>query len=386
MDNSKITIRSPHLEGAEVSWFAPICNGDDRYLGERSMDYKSTFENTSEVLLTADKNGFRNILCPSSYQVGQDTLPFVSAVAPMTKQINMLAAIRCGEIHPAMLGRTLSTIDHILKGRFTINIISSPLPGEESMSSEDRYQRSREVIEILKQGWTQDEIDYQGKFYNMKIPSLPVKSYQNGGPLLYFGGYSPAAVDLCAEHCDVYLMWPETEENLKKLMENMSAKAAAYGRKVDFGLRVHVVVRETEEEAREYADSIVSKLGVEQGKEMRERALDAKSYGVSRQAQMRELSEDDGYVEPHMWTGIGRGRSGCGAALVGNPDQIVEKLNRYMDMGIRAFIFSGYPHKEECERFAKLVLPKLKTFSMPIAQGKVNAEEPLTPLAGAVRI
>nr|WP_298996997.1 LLM class flavin-dependent oxidoreductase [uncultured Allomuricauda sp.] len=386
MDNSKITIRSPHLEGAEVSWFAPICNGDDRYLGERNMNYKSTFENASEILLTADKNGFRNILCPSSYQVGQDTLPFVSAVAPMTQQINMLAAVRCGEIHPAMLGKTLSTIDHILKGRFTINIISSPLPGEESMSSEDRYQRSREVIEILKQGWTQDEIDYQGKFYSMKVSSLPIKSYQNGGPLLYFGGYSPAAVELCAEHCDVYLMWPETEENLRKLMENMSAKAATYGRKVDFGLRVHVVVRETEEEAREYADSIVSKLGVEQGKEMRERALDAKSYGVSRQAQMREISEDDGYVEPHMWTGIGRGRSGCGAALVGNPDQIVEKLNRYMDMGIRAFIFSGYPHKEECERFAKLVLPKLKTFSMPIAQGKVSAEEPSTPLAAGVRI
>ncbi|MEM9361664.1 MAG: LLM class flavin-dependent oxidoreductase [Bacteroidota bacterium] len=386
MDNSKITIRSPHLDGAEVSWFAPICNGDDRYLGERNMDYKSTFENASDILLTADKSGFRNILCPSSYQVGQDTLPFVSAVAPMTQQINMLAAVRCGEIHPAMLGRTLSTIDHILKGRFTINIISSPLPGEEGMSSEDRYQRSREVIEILKQGWTQDQIDYQGKFYNMKVTSLPIKSYQNGGPLLYFGGYSPAAVELCAEHCDVYLMWPETEENLRKLMENMSAKAATYGRKVDFGLRVHVVVRETEEEAREYADSIVSKLGVEQGKEMRERALDAKSYGVSRQAEMRELSEDDGYVEPNMWTGIGRGRSGCGAALVGNPDQIVEKLNRYMDMGIRAFIFSGYPHKEECERFAKLVLPKLKTFSMPIAQGKVGTEEPLTPLAAGVRI
>ncbi|KQC31003.1 LLM class flavin-dependent oxidoreductase [Flagellimonas eckloniae] len=385
MDNSKIEIRSPHLEGAEVSWFAPICNGDDRYLGERNMDYKSTFENTSQILLTADKNGFRNILCPSSYQVGQDTLPFVSAVAPMTEQINLLAAVRCGEVHPAMLGRTLATIDHILKGRFTINIISSPLPGEE-MSSEDRYQRSREVIEILKQAWTQDEIDYQGQFYKMKISSLPAKTYQNGGPLLYFGGYSPAAVDLCAEHCDVYLMWPETEGNLRKLMENMSAKAAAYGRKVDFGLRVHVVVRETEEEAREYADSIVSKLGVEQGKEMRERALDAKSYGVSRQAEMREIAEDDGYVEPNMWTGIGRGRSGCGAALVGNPDQIVEKLNRYMDMGIRAFIFSGYPHKEECERFAKLVLPRLKTFSMPVAQGKVSEEKPLSPLAAGIRI
>lgn len=382
---SKIQIRSPHLEGAEVSWFAPICNGDDRYLGERNMAYKSTFENASEILLTADKNGYRNILCPSSYLVGQDTLPFVAAVAPMTKQINLLAAIRCGEIHPPMLARTLATIDHILKGRFTINIISSNLPGEE-VSSEDRYQKSREVIEILKQAWTQDEIDYKGQFYNLKLPSLPAKPYQKNGPLLYFGGYSPAAVDLCAEHCDVYLMWPETEENLRTLMENMSAKAATYGRKVDFGLRVHMVVRETEEEAREYADSIISKLDLEHGKKLREGALDAKSYGVSRQAEMREKSEDDGYVEDHMWTGIGKGRSGCGAALVGNPDQIVEKLNRYMDMGIRSFIFSGYPHKEECERFAKLVLPRLKTFSMPIAQGKVTSEEPSSPLAAGIRI
>ncbi|WP_394974741.1 LLM class flavin-dependent oxidoreductase [uncultured Croceitalea sp.] len=385
MSTNKIQIRSPHLEGAEVSWFAPICNGDDRYLGERNMAYKSTFKNASEILLTADKNGYRNILCPSSYQVGQDTLPFVAAVAPMTEQINILAAVRCGEIHPPMLARTLATIDHILKGRFTINIISSNLPGED-LSSEDRYQRSREVIEILKQIWTKDEVNFEGSFYKMKLPSSPGKSYQKNGPLLYFGGYSPAAVDLCAEHCDVYLMWPETMSNLRTLMENMSAKAASYNRKVDFGLRVHVVVRETEEEARAYADSIISKLGVEQGIEMRERALDAKSYGVSRQAKMREISEDDGYVEDNLWTGIGKGRSGCGAALVGTPDQIVAKLNRYMDMGIKSFIFSGYPHKEECERFAKLVMPKLKTFSMPIAQGKVTTEEPLSPLAGGIRI
>jgi len=381
----KIEIRSREIDGAEISWFAPICDGDDRYLGERSMQYKSNWENTSGILLTADKLGFRNILCPSSYQVGQDTLPFVSAVAPLTEQINLLAAIRCGETHPPMLARTLATIDHILKGRFTINIISSNLPGE-AVSSPERYQRSREVIEILKQAWTQEEIDFKGKFYNLKLPTNPVKPYQKGGPLLYFGGYSPDAVDLCAEHCDVYLMWPETEENLQKLMMTMSEKAATYNRKVDFGLRVHVVVRETEEEARDYAKSIISKLDIEHGKEIRERALDAKSYGVSRQAQMRENSSDEGYVEDNLWTGIGKGRSGCGAALVGTPDQIIAKINRYMDMGIRSFIFSGYPHQQECEIFAKLVLPRLKTISMPEVQGKITAEEPLTPLAAAARV
>lgn len=381
----KIKIRSKELIGSEISWFAPICDGDDRYLGERNRKYKSSWENTSDILLTADNLGYRNILCPSSYQVGQDTLPFVSAVSPLTKNINILAAIRCGEIHPPMLARTLSTIDHILKGRLTINIISSNLPGED-LSSQDRYQRSREVIEILKQSWNKEEINFKGQFYNLKLPTNPVKPYQNGGPMLYFGGYSPSALDLCAEHCDVYLMWPETEDNLKSLMETMSDKAAKFNRKIDFGLRVHVVVRDTEEEAREYANSIISKLEIEKGTEIRERALDSKSLGVSRQKKMRDLSKKDGYIEPNLWTGIGKGRSGCGAAIVGNPDQVIDKLNKYMEMGIRSFILSGYPHKEECKIFAKLVLPKLKTISLLQEQNKMPVNEPLTPLAAGTRV
>lgn len=381
-----IQIRSPHLEGAEVAWFAPLCNGDDEFLGHHDSRYKSDWSNTSNVLLTADRMGYRNILCPSSYQVGQDTLTFASAVAPLTSNINILAAIRCGEVHPPMLGRAIATLDHILKGRLTINIISSNLPGTD-LSSAERYQRSREVIEILKQGWTQDHIDFKGEFYNIQLDNTaPVKTYQqNGGPLLYFGGYSPPAVDLCAEHCDVYLMWPETETRLEELMKNMSEKAAGYGRKVDFGLRVHVVVRETEAEARAAASRLMTYVEDEKGKEIRERALDAKSYGVARQSEIRAMSKDDGFVEPNLWTGIGRARSGCGAAIVGNPDQVVQKIKRYMDMGMRAFIFSGYPHADECKLFAKHVLPQLKTFSMPEMQGRKLAHEPLSPLAAGER-
>jgi len=383
---TKIQIRSPHLEGAEVAWFAPLCNGDDEFLGHHDIRYKSDWSNTSNVLLTADRLGYRNILCPSSYQVGQDTLTFASAVAPLTSNINILAAIRCGEVHPPMLGRAIATLDHILRGRLTINIISSNLPGTD-LSSAERYQRSREVIEILKQGWTQDHIDFKGEFYNIQLDNTaPVKSYQqNGGPLLYFGGYSPPAVDLCAEHCDVYLMWPETETRLQELMQNMSDKAAGYGRKVDFGLRIHMIVRETEAEAREAAHRLMYFVEDEEGKKIRERALDAKSYGVSRQTEIRNMSDDDGFVEPHLWTGIGRARSGCGAAIVGNPDQVLEKLNRYIDMGIRAFIFSGYPHADECKLFAKYVLPNIKTFSMPEVQGRKPAFAPDTPLAAGAR-
>lgn len=387
MTERSIQIRSRDLTGTEIAWFAPLCNGDDVYLGKHDPLYKSNWKNTSAIAIEADRLGYRNILCPSSYQVGQDTMTFASAIAPLTRQMNVLTAIRCGEVHPPMLGRAIATLDHILEGRLTINIISSNLPGQD-LPSADRYHRSKEVIEILKQGWTQDYIDYQGEFYKIKLENTkPVKAYQqNGGPLLYFGGYSAPGVELCAEHCDVYLMWPETEEKLMNHMTVMSAKAAAYGRTVDFGLRVHVIVRETEAEARHAADQLMSHVDDEKGKAIRERALDGKSYGVSIQTKLREASDDDGFAESHLWTGIGKARSGCGAALVGNPDQILAKIKRYQEMGIRAFIFSGYPHLEECRLFGKYVLPQLETVSLAEEQGRrVTGSVPSTPLGDGVR-
>ena len=376
----------PHLiEGAEISWFAPICDGDDDFLGHRNPNFKSSWENTSEIVKKVDTLGFRNVLCPSSYQVGQDTLSFVAGMAPLTKQINLLAAIRCGEVHPPMLARSIATLDHMLKGRLTINIISSDLPGTK-ISSQERYARSREVIEILKQAWTKDRIEFKGKYYQLDLPTEPVKPYQqNGGPLLYFGGYSPEGVDLCAAHCDVYLMWPETETKLQSLMENMTQKAAGYNRTIQFGLRVHVIVRETEEEARAYADGLLSKLDLDLGTDIRNRAQDAASLGVMRQSQLREEADEKYYVEPHLWTGIGLARSGCGAAIVGNPDQVVAKLERYMEMGIRSFILSGYPHKQECELFAKHVLPRIKTVSLPEVFGRIPRKTPNSPLANGPR-
>lgn len=375
----------PPIEGAEISWFAPLCDGDDDFLGHRNSQYKSTWENTSTIVKTADQLGYRNVLCPSSYQVGQDTLAFVAAMAPLTQQINLLAAIRSGEVHPPMLARSLATIDHMLQGRLTVNVISSDLPGT-TLDSSARYARSREVIEILKQAWTQDEINFKGDFYQFQLPSAPVIPYQqNGGPLLYFGGYSPSGVDLCAQHCDVYLMWPETEDKLESLMANMRKKANAYGREVAFGLRVHVIVRETETAARAYADGLLSKLDLTHGSELRNRAQDANSLGVSRQAQMRDQADQEHYVEPHLWTGVGLARSGCGAAIVGDPDQITAKLKRYMKMGIRSFILSGYPHQQECELFARYVLPKLNTLSLPQLFGRVPIDTPHTPLGSAPR-
>lgn len=376
-----VPVTSADLDGAEVSWFSALCSDDYEYLGVPSGALRSSWGHCRDILLEAEKQGFRNILCPSSYQVGQDTLSFVAGCAPLTSKINMLAAVRCGEMQPIMLARTIATLDHMLEGRLTVNIISSDFPGEVAEST-FRYKRSKEVVEILKQAWTRDEIDYEGDVYTFKgLTTDPARPYQTGGPLLYFGGYSPAAVDLCAQFCDVYLMWPEPKEQIAERMKTVAAQASEFGRTLDYGLRVHMIVRDTEQEAREYADHLVSKLDDEYGQLIRERAHDSISLGVAKQAKARELADKFGYVEPNMWTGVGRARSGCGAALVGSTDQVMSKIEDYQKMGIRSFIFSGYPHIEECISFGQRVLPNLKTISLPEAYGRVPSQAPATPLA-----
>lgn len=375
-----VPITSPDLDAAEVSWFSALCSDDYEFLGVPDGKLRSSWAHCSDIVKEAEAQGFRNILCPSSYQVGQDTLSFVAGCAPITSNINLLAAVRCGEVQPIMLARTIATLDHMLEGRLTVNIISSDFPGEKE-DSNYRYQRSREVVEILKQAWTRDEIEYEGEVYNFKgLTTDPVRPYQNGGPLLYFGGYSPAALELCGQHCDVYLMWPEPKEALAQRMKDVNAVAERYNRTLDYGLRVHVIVRDTEAEAREYAQHLVSKLDDEQGQTIRERALDSGSLGVSHQAKNRDLADMEGFVERHLWTGVGRARSGCGAAIVGSTDQVLSELESYQKMGIRAFILSGYPHLEECKHFGSRVLPQMKTCSLPEAYGRVPASTPATPL------
>lgn len=363
----------------EVAWFSALCSDDYEYLGVPDGDLRSSFAHCGSLVRKADALGYQNILLPSSWQVGQEPLPFAAAAGVQTTQINQLVAVRMAEVHPPMLARHISTLDHILEGRLTVNIISSDLPGER-LESAARYQRSREALEILKQCWTQEEIHYRGEFYNLDLdwtdPGAPYQ--QNGGPLLYFGGISPNAVQLCADHCDVFLMWPETEDQLNASMRRVNDLAQASGRVLDYGLRIHVIVRETEAEAQAAAAKLMSKLDANTGAAIKGRAQDSQSAGVRRQDALREASSDD-YIEEHIWSGIGRARSGCGSAIVGDPDQVYAKLTRYVDMGIRSFILSGYPHHEECDLFAKYVLPRLETCKLNEVQGRRIAD-PATPL------
>ncbi len=342
----------------EVSWFSAICDDDFEYLGVPDPALISSYEHCRGIVLAAEEAGFDNILLPSGYAAGIDTLAFASAIATLTRRIKLLAAVRVGEVWPPQLARQIATLDQIAGGRLNVNIISSDLPGE-TLASGPRYRRTVEVMHILRTLLNGQALDHQGEHYQFKLDPPRIRTVSGRCPPLYFGGLSEDAREAAAEGCDVYLMWPDRMEAVAEIIADMKARAAKRGRTLRFGYRAHVIVRETEDEARAAATRLISRLDDKVGEEIRNRSLDTQSVGVRRQAELRGQATDDGYVEANLWTGIGRARSGCGAAIVGDPDQVLAKLDAYQRLGIEAFILSGYPHRTEADLFARYVLPKL---------------------------
>jgi alkanesulfonate monooxygenase len=349
----------------EVSWFSALCDDDYEFLGVPDPALASSWEHCRDIVQAAENNGFDNILLPSGYALGIDTTAFAGAIAAITQRIRLLMAVRIGESWPPQLARQIATLDRILgatpsgAARMTINIISSDLPGDK-LDSAPRYARTVEAMKILKTLLNGEHLSHQGEFWNLDLDPPRIGTQNGKCPPLYFGGLSPAAKEAAAEGCDVYLMWPETVQGAKDLIADMTARAANHGRTLKYGFRTHVVVRETEAEARAAADRLLSQLDADTGAEIRSKSLDSQSAGVAHQAELREAaSANEGYIEDNLWTGIGRARSGCGAAIVGDPDQVLAKLNAYRELGIEAFILSGYPHISECDLFARHVLPHL---------------------------
>lgn len=347
------------LPPCEVSWFSALCDDDYEFLGAPDPMLRSSWEHCRDIVLQAESGGFDNILLPSGYELGIDTTAFAAGIAPMLKRMRLLMAVRIGEMWPPQLARQIATIDRMLGGRLTVNIISSDMPGEK-LASAPRYARTVEAMSILKTMLNGEPLDHDGEFWKLKLDPPRITTVSGKAPLLYFGGLSEDAREAAAKGCDVFLMWPDRKEVVAEIIADMTARAARYGRTLRFGYRAHVIVRETEAEARTAADRLLSKLDDAQGAAIRAKSLDSASVGVQAQAALRESAAEDGYAEPHLWTGVGRARSGCGAAIVGDPDQVLAKLNDYRAMGIEAFILSGYPHAAEADLFARHVLPKLE--------------------------
>jgi alkanesulfonate monooxygenase len=342
----------------EVSWFSALCDDDYEQLGVVDPALRSSWEHCRDIATTAEAAGYDNLLLPSGYALGIDGTAFAGGLAAALERLHLLLAVRCGELWVPQLARQLATLDRMLDGRLTINIISSDLPGE-TLAAGPRYRRTLETMQVLRSLLDGEAVSFHGEFIDLDLDPPAARTADGRCPPLYFGGLSDEAREVAAAAADVYLMWPDTLPEVAATIDDLRARAAHHDRTLRFGYRVHVIVRETEAEARAAAAHLVAALDDEEGRRIRERSLDSGSRGVSRQAELRDAATDDGFVEDHLWTGIGRARSGCGAAIVGDPDQVLAKLDAYRALGIEAFILSGYPHLEEAAHFARLVLPRL---------------------------
>ena len=276
----------------EISWFSALCDDDYEFLGVPDERLQSSWEHCRDIVLQAEAGGFDNILLPSGYELGIDT----TAIATQVRRMRLLMAVRIGEMWPPQLARQIATIDRILGGRLTVNIISSDMPGEK-LASAPRYARTVEAMSILKTMLNGEALDHQGEFWNLKIEPPRVRTHSGKAPLLYFGGLSEDARDAAAKGADVFLMWPDRKEAVADIIADMTARAARYGRTLRFGYRAHVVVRDTESEARTAADRLLSKLDNQVGAAIKANQV-VKEMGLERKG----LVEEDlpGYHIPYL--------------------------------------------------------------------------------------
>lgn len=343
----------------EYAWFGALCDDDYEFLGIPDPALRSSWTHCREIVLRAERNDFDNVLLPSGYSLGIDATTFASAIAVETSRIRLLLAVRLGELVVPQLARQIATLQQIAGGRLVINAISSDVPGE-SLSSEARYARTTESIAVLRALLRGQRVDFDGEFVSVHVDPPRVALESPHDPVVYFGGLSESARECAARSCDVYLMWPDITSRMRDVMREMDTRAARFGRRLRYGWRSHVIVRESESEARDAAARLLSRLDDEIGAAIRAKSLDSQSAGVSRQSELRESADADGYIERHLWTGVGRARSGAGIAIVGDPDQVAAKIHEIRGAGVDTFIFSGYPHLAECDLFARHVLPLLR--------------------------
>ncbi len=339
-------------------WFCQLAR-DGEFVGTRTPPpRKPTLEYLASMIETAHEAGFSSLLTATNYHHELETWTAGVAALARTRGAGLLLAVRPGMVHPSMYAKMVATAANFFPGRVRINVVTGSSPAENAMYGDfeahgKRYERTREFMLLLRQLWRETPVSYDGDVYKVDGAVLEPKPSENVP--LYFGGASASAQRIAAEFADVYLMWGGPRATLEQNLEQMKRLEAEYGRKLRYGLRVHVVVRETESEAWAAAERIISRIDPEVRQTFLKSYKHVDSVGQNRQIELG--LKDDLLVEPHLWAGIGLARSGVGVAIVGDPQQVADELKSYQEMGIGTFILSGYPHVEEARRFGELVMP-----------------------------
>ncbi|WP_102693004.1 LLM class flavin-dependent oxidoreductase [Rummeliibacillus pycnus] len=345
-------------------WFAPT-NGDGEFLGLKEAERNPTADYLVKVAQTAEDAGFEGILIPTGIPY-LDSWMVGSAIIHRTKNIKPLVAFRPGFISPTVASKLAATFDQFAHGRLLINVVTGGSAKElgqdgDFVDHQTRYERTEEFLDVIKKSWHHHPFDHKGEFFNIEQGTLMPSLYQQDGIPIYFGGSSDIAKEIAAKSADVYLQWGEPVLKIQEQIEDVKKRATKYNRSLEFGIRIHVVVRETEEEAWEAAHHIISQ--VDQSVQTKMTGVFSESDSVA-QKRMTEITQQGDRFDKYSWSGIGKIRKGAGTAIVGTPEQVQEALQDYIKVGVQHFILSGFPHIEEAERFGKLVLPKFNAVSI----------------------
>jgi alkanesulfonate monooxygenase len=354
----------------KIFWFIPT-HGDSRYLGTaegaRALDHGYL----KQVAQAADNLGYEGVLIPTGRSC-EDPWVVAASLLPVTQRLKFLVAVRPGLHQPALAARMAASFDRLSNGRLLINLVTggdrAELEGDGVfLDHAKRYEQSAEFIriwrEILARSHAGETVDYEGEHLQVKGAKLFFPPLQQPHPPVYFGGSSEAAHELAAEQVETYLTWGEPPAEVAKKVADVRARAAKHGRTVKFGIRLHVIVRETEEEAWADADRLISRLDDDTVSRAQAAFAKMDSEGQRRMAALHaggaKRTRADLEISPNLWAGVGLVRGGAGTALVGNPQQVAARITEYAELGLENFIFSGYPHLEEAYRFAELVFPLL---------------------------
>lgn len=352
----------------KFDWFVPI-DGDGEHIGTVRAERPPTFEYLKQVVQTAEDNGYHGLLIPTRFANGlfEETAPLAetwttaTALAAVTSRIRFLVAVRPGFISPGMWGQMMSALSNISGGRADVNIVPGGIQGDFERlgvhsDHAQRYALATEFIEAAKLLWDAPKpVNYNGEVITLEgamVSPTPV----GDGPRWYLGGASDNALELAGAQADNLLMWIQPLDEIAGLMERARARFVASNRSAEFGLRTHIIVRDTEDEAWDAAEDLLSQAQVVV--ERQRQAAFAGTAMVGQQAQSRSYEEHR--VGDRLWNGISTVRVNCGTAIVGNPQQVADELTAYWRLGIDEFILSGYPHVEEAERVAKTVLPLVR--------------------------
>ncbi len=345
-----------------VLWFLPT-HGDSRYLGTSEGGRAVDLPYLTQVAKAADSLGYYGVLLPTGRSC-EDSWVVASALAPLTERLRFLVAVRPGLQSPTLAARMTATLDRISNGRLLINVVTGGDPTENKgdgifQSHAERYEVTGEFLDIYKRVLAGETVDFQSKHFQIEGGKLLFAPVQTPHPPLYFGGSSEEGIDVAARSVDKYLTWGEPPAAVAEKLAIVRARAAAEGRTLSYGIRLHVIVRETNEKAWAAADELISRLDDATIAAAQQVFARMDSVGQRRMSELHGGRRDRLEISPNLWAGVGLVRGGAGTALVGDAETVAARIDEYRRLGVDSFILSGYPHLEEAYRFAELVLPRL---------------------------